>query len=124
MLRVALRPATVRSAHAVVWGRYSSNAPAVVAEASSSTAATAASRSTTSRSGGSTFGQRLAAFTAGFTVAGGCAYYFLLGDLWQSAAQIDERIAQLKEDVADANAALHQRVLALEREVADLRAER
>lgn len=94
------------------------DAPAVVKSGSSATSAAPA------RAAGSTFGQRVAAFTAGFTVAGVCAYYFLLGDLWQSAAQIDERVAQLKADVADSNAALHQRVLALEREVADLRAQR
>lgn len=124
MLRAALRVSSLRAATAAAPRRLASNAPAVVAEAAKAEASAAAARSSSRGSGGSTFGQRLAAFTAGFTVAGGCAYYFLLGDLWQSAAQIDERIAQLKEDVGDSTVALHQRVLALEREVADLRAGR
>lgn len=113
MLARALRSHVVRNAR-----RMSSDAPAVVGSSSSGGGAAA------SKARGSSFGQRIAAFTAGFTVAGVCAYYFLLGDLWQSAAQIDERVAQLKADVADSNAALHQRVLALEREVTELRADR
>uniref|UniRef100_K3WI32 Uncharacterized protein n=1 Tax=Globisporangium ultimum (strain ATCC 200006 / CBS 805.95 / DAOM BR144) TaxID=431595 RepID=K3WI32_GLOUD len=84
---------------------------AFATEASESTAAVAPA----AKSSGSSFVQRLTAFTVGFAVAGAIGLVQLNEDVEKSTQEIQKSISSLKSDVIAQNAALVKRIEQLEK---------
>ncbi|KAJ0393902.1 hypothetical protein P43SY_003555 [Pythium insidiosum] len=95
MLKTALRATALRRA-------FSTEAPKEAAKASAP-------------AGGSSFGQRLLAFTVGFGVAAGMGLYQLNEDVEKSTQEIQTAIGALKAEVIAQNAALSKRIEQLEK---------
>ncbi|KAF1330694.1 hypothetical protein FI667_g4892, partial [Globisporangium splendens] len=83
---------------------------AFATEASESAAAVPAAKSS-----GSSFVQRLTAFTVGFAVAGAIGLVQLNEDVEKSTQEIQKSISSLKTDVIAQNAALVKRIEQLEK---------
>lgn len=81
----------------------------------STEATSAAAAAPAAKSSGSSFGQRLLAFTVGFAVAGAIGLVQLNEDVEKSTADIQKSISSLKTDVIAQNAALTKRIEQLEK---------
>jgi|UPI00043F56EC hypothetical protein len=79
-----------------------------------STEAKEAAPAAASKSSGSSFGQRLVAFTVGFGLAAGIGLYELNEDVEASTQEIQNAIGALKSEVITQNAALTKRIEQLE----------
>jgi hypothetical protein len=78
------------------------------------TEATAAAEAPVVTKTGSTFGQRLSAFTVGFAVAAGLGLYKVQEDVEKSTKDIQQSITSLKNEIVAQNVALTKRVEQLE----------